>query len=308
MWHAVLIGLSVPILMILTEKLFRSQPIWLRMAPVLIWIAFLGMALARFQWRKTMPGLTRILVEEGICAGCTYPLEGLAENADGMLVCPECSAAWRRDRVIRFAPIARNATSRTVRGEVSHFLWQMRKGADRRGIRDDRDSPRAVIAFRTIRKVRAAVADDHRARIGAAVKIPRPKGRLMRLAVAGLFILVVVIIIDTIQTSMRMGGRMTLAFIPLAFVALFQLVMIGAILFSDFGRASKIVRREFLKHDLCPCCAADLLGRTPESDGCTTCPDCSAAWRYREPDPADSAPTPPPFPSAAAVRRTPPSA
>ena len=32
---------------------------------------------------------------DGVCPGCRYPLEGLAPEADGCVVCPECGAAWR---------------------------------------------------------------------------------------------------------------------------------------------------------------------------------------------------------------------
>jgi hypothetical protein len=33
---------------------------------------------------------------EGVCATCLYPLNGLAADGDGCVVCPECGGAWRR--------------------------------------------------------------------------------------------------------------------------------------------------------------------------------------------------------------------
>lgn len=32
-------------------------------------------------------------------------------------------------------------------------------------------------------------------------------------------------------------------------------------------------------HRVCVCCAYDLSGLPPDPDGCTTCPECAAAWR-----------------------------
>ena len=37
-----------------------------------------------------------------------------------------------------------------------------------------------------------------------------------------------------------------------------------------------------LKDRICPSCRYNLDGTSPESDGCTVCPECGAAWRLRE--------------------------
>ncbi len=33
-----------------------------------------------------------------LCLACGFKLDGLVEASDGCTVCPECGAAWRRDR------------------------------------------------------------------------------------------------------------------------------------------------------------------------------------------------------------------
>ena len=35
------------------------------------------------------------MIRAGRCPACAYPLAGLAPQADGCIVCPECGAAWR---------------------------------------------------------------------------------------------------------------------------------------------------------------------------------------------------------------------
>jgi hypothetical protein len=36
---------------------------------------------------------------------------------------------------------------------------------------------------------------------------------------------------------------------------------------------------EFLRRELCPACGYTIRELTAESDGCTVCPECGAAWR-----------------------------
>jgi ferredoxin-like protein FixX len=54
---------------------------------------------------KREPGRAKLLAR-GVCPSCLYRLSGLRTEADGCLVCPECGAAWRRDRVREFLPPA----------------------------------------------------------------------------------------------------------------------------------------------------------------------------------------------------------
>lgn len=54
--------------------------------------------LARARVRKS---LALTAVAEGVCGSCAFSLEGVAPERDDRLVCPECGAAWRADRVTR---------------------------------------------------------------------------------------------------------------------------------------------------------------------------------------------------------------
>jgi hypothetical protein len=43
--------------------------------------------------------------------------------------------------------------------------------------------------------------------------------------------------------------------------------------------------RAALAMELCPACGYSLTATTPESDGCTVCPECGAAWKLPRPSP-----------------------
>ena len=42
------------------------------------------------------------------------------------------------------------------------------------------------------------------------------------------------------------------------------------------------LRRSMALRRLCASCAYDLSANEPEPDGCTVCPECSAAWRFAD--------------------------
>lgn len=62
---------------------------------------------------------------------------------------------------------------------------------------------------------------------------------------------------------------------PLGFAAIAGVVLLSQSTSSTVFRA---VARSHLAARRCPSCARKTLERTPDSDGCTTCPHCFAAW------------------------------
>ena len=294
LWHGLLFGLSFGLVTMTSFALLGTGAAMWVIVPLNLCFFVVVITFSMRRWRKAMPNLTRIFIEEGICAGCAYTLESLEESDDGMLVCPECSAAWRRDRVLRFAPIAKLANPRTLIGEVTHFTRQITQGVQRRGIRDDRDSPRVVIALHAARKLRPA--RDHRQRLNAAVKTLRPLGRGNRVGLGVLFAFVSVFFLVPLVRNALFGVPPGLSSVLLALLGLFQILLAVSTLQGDTGRSSRDVWREFIKHDLCPSCAADLRDLSPADDGCTPCHQCSAAWRMHERKDTAHAPTPPPSP------------
>jgi hypothetical protein len=43
--------------------------------------------------------IAEIFLMQGCCASCGYLLKDLAPEKDGCVVCPECNAAWKKDRI-----------------------------------------------------------------------------------------------------------------------------------------------------------------------------------------------------------------
>ena len=63
-------------------------------AGMLTWWLTLG-SVRRRRFRR----LADVYLGSGRCASCAYALAGLAAEEDGCVVCPECGAAWRADRL-----------------------------------------------------------------------------------------------------------------------------------------------------------------------------------------------------------------
>jgi predicted RNA-binding Zn-ribbon protein involved in translation (DUF1610 family) len=96
-----LAGLSMMLTMSVSRWLLSSLPPipgWLGsiapaiMAGVLFRPAYLPVA--EYHRRKKSAQLRQAYLKVGRCASCGYSLAGLSSEADGCVVCPECSRAW----------------------------------------------------------------------------------------------------------------------------------------------------------------------------------------------------------------------
>lgn len=83
---------------------------------------------AFIQWRRARamrgPMALRVVLSGGLCPSCGYDLLDLPEDSEGLVVCPECSAAWRSGRIDR---------SRRMAGESATSLGAQIEEADRQG-------------------------------------------------------------------------------------------------------------------------------------------------------------------------------
>ena len=67
-----------------------------------VWVAataVLVLAARRRRLRRAARDVADILLHNGLCAACAYSLRG-HYGEGGIVVCPECGAAWRDDRVV----------------------------------------------------------------------------------------------------------------------------------------------------------------------------------------------------------------
>jgi Zn-finger nucleic acid-binding protein len=309
-WQCVQIGVAAMAVPLVTIAILGQGAFLWVYGPYLFLFPLIATAISARRRRRLAPRLTRVFIEEGICAGCGYTLEHLVESDDRMLVCPECSAAWKRDRILRFAPIAKVSKTRTLTSESKHFLRLMTESVQRRGVRDDRDSPRVVMTLRATRRV--AAQGDHRERIDQVVEELKPLGRARRIIYAAVLTFMSAMLVFEFMIAVLNGVPPNRGSVLPAIFGLAQLSLAISAFRGDIGRPRETVQQAFITRQLCPCCAADLRDEPPESDGCTVCPGCRAAWRLgepdREPDPVTPAPTPEPSPSTDATHQTPPSA
>ena len=58
---------------------------------------------------------------------------------------------------------------------------------------------------------------------------------------------------------------------------LFAVGVITLLTFSIYMNG-RHYRQQLVHNHRCPCCLYDLKALRPEPDGCTTCPECAAAW------------------------------
>jgi len=49
--------------------------------------------------RRRFDRIAEIFLDQGHCASCGYLLDDLAVESDGCVVCPECNAAWKKERI-----------------------------------------------------------------------------------------------------------------------------------------------------------------------------------------------------------------
>jgi hypothetical protein len=84
--------------------------------------------------------------------------------------------------------------------------------------------------------------------------------------IAGLVVIVV---------ARSAGGRMW----PVAGLLLFVALLLGYARGHDRQRRKRDLARLPLLPPVCLACGYDLTGLAPDPDGCTTCPECGAAWQ-----------------------------
>jgi hypothetical protein len=63
-------------------------------------------------------------------------------------------------------------------------------------------------------------------------------------------------------------------------VGIMNIAALITTIFHSVLRFDRIYALHYLPmHSMCPACGHSLTGLAPESDGCTVCPECGAAWK-----------------------------
>lgn len=248
--------------------------------------AALIMPLQRWNRSRVWSEFVEAFVENGICAGCGYSLEHLGEQGDGCVVCAECGAAWRAERIRRFmSPPRGNAE------DMGFFRRFFGRRASAYGIVDAGGHYRPIVREHELRAMSATGGDiEHRRRL--AQRELRSMGRGRRLLVAGLagtlylFVLVGALryggtrISGGTSPSLDTIGAMAMSLLSVIVFGLMFVLVPRALYRGGVGRSASRARDTLLHLGLCASCAHDMSGCGSESDGSVVCPECGAAWRF----------------------------
>ncbi len=82
-----------------------------------------------------------------------------------------------------------------------------------------------------------------------------------------------------ISTLLAPGLGAPIAFVPSIFYPMFFVVWMGVYFYFHFAVFKPWSKRHKLAIGRCRACDYNLENLTPDPDGCTTCPECGAAWR-----------------------------
>lgn len=231
----------------------------------------IGIRISHSQMPRRYPlAIISTFLAHGRCPGCGYRLAGIVAMPDGMVLCPECGAAWHAHR------IGASATAHPA------CLQTARKGWLRAPVILD-DHQRAVPLMNpSARSLGGRLSGQ---RLDDAVRQLREATILRRLAI-GLPLLMLIVLVSISAAS---AANKPLVLLGCgAGVAMWSWWLIRLFL-NRSAIVAKPLRAACLSLDLCPSCATDLRGVPPDADGTTPCPTCSACWRVSSASSSNSA-------------------
>jgi hypothetical protein len=226
-------------------------------------------------------------VAEGICGQCCYSLESVPTDADGRMTCPECGAAWLRERITRPFWLAPQLPQ-TFHDERLPLLQRLTRAYFL--FITVTPKPSTIIATddrgRFVRTVDSRLwlapssrrAELGKARIAKLRRGTRRRGRIPRVIVS-LPALAMLGLTLWLLSDLEPYNSRPLA--PLLILgALVSLAAAIAINFSHSFLPPTHTAHVLAADSLCGSCLATLEGIPADPDGCVTCRRCGAAWRH----------------------------
>jgi len=265
--------------------IFIMLSIWLGVPGVFhygVGLATFGLFLLVFHVtaRRAHREVVGIILADGLCPACAYSLRDVPVEQDGCATCPECGSAWRAEGIRRYIDPPDLAAMGHPR--LGRWLERLGNAGSSRSLKDDQGVVQSMVGVRDLKMAREQATPEPATRLRGALAALRPRGRLRRLAGGGFVLLLALAVLPSLGTDPMALLQSGPTGLGLFVFVLFGVVFAAAIFVSDAGRAPTVVRRVLLEHSLCPGCASDLLDVEPNSDGCTVCPECGAAWKLEE--------------------------
>lgn len=242
--------------------------------------------LFRLRLKRQLAGnrdrIVGFLSGRGRCPGCMYDLMAIAGENNGMITCPECGGAWRRERLpSRGAAVAdrRGVDEPPAEAVVGRTaMEELTRPRSHSQVNDDRGAPTRLLVT-SWREAKALALDDgHAERIEKLRRATRPLGRVRRWLLIGVLgIFLVVVVTGVVPTIIGRGSLLQL--VPMAVLPLVSCFFIVRLARGTSFASGKRIKELALERGVCPACLAELGDREPEEDGCRVCGVCAAAWR-----------------------------
>ena len=269
-------------------------------------LMLLGLPLSTYAWlfiskrlnreRESVSPIASLLAAHGRCGGCAYRLDEILPEPDGCRVCPECGAAWHKDRHVFTPQLNTHATStlstppplanqlhRDIATDpfVAKTLGS-RQGASHPKLDDDRGVPMDhpwTWPPKWLGRRSADVVLEAKLRLLARDTIANVRRRLLR------FIPILAIIGAAITTPIVTLSADEFSLLPLLIVPLIFLILAAAVftVLSDTA-IERATRREAVRQlRMCCNCGHALPDGPPKTfDHCTPCTHCGRAWKQTE--------------------------
>lgn len=225
--------------------------------------------------RGALGQLARTAVAGGVCGSCAFSLEGAVSDADGRVVCPECGAAWRAERIV--APFWTNPTVPVLRRRILASVTPGSRPPRELYTPDDRgryvQTPDARL-MRVRPELLADVSDSERRLLRCAM---RRVGRGWRVA-ATIPLLLVPALAGWLAWILYWIENEPIA---AAIIAGFALVVLIPTLLVPVGSpfcAPRHTARVIVRHGRCGSCLAPLGHAGRDAEGRSVCDRCGSAW------------------------------
>lgn len=257
------------------DRFGGSQLLRFAVAFVLVWLGCWPVHwLLRHKLRAAEQQGALIAVEEGACGVCWYDLRGLKAGDDGMVVCPECEAAWLATRIRDVGDEARGSTPRNNRPEPSEWSDEVVP------IRDQHDKVYSLVSIDELRRRIPTAPDPERERLEDGIKVMRASGRWKRWGIGALVAFFGVCALGDAFETIPPAGFGVADWAERALVLVVGIALLGGAVFwlrtSDGTNAD--AKHVLLVRSLCPACGGSLTDLPIDAKGNKTCAGCGGVW------------------------------
>jgi hypothetical protein len=245
---------------------------------LLVLITLILVANRVYHWyvrRGALGQIARTAVAEGACGSCAFSLEGAVTDADDRVVCPECGAAWRRERIV--SPFWEKPVFPVLRWSLTAWLTPGSRGRGSLYAPDDRgryiQSPDSRLMM--VRPELLAELDPGEA--AAIRRSMRRVGRGWRVFLMLGFSWLPTSVLYLCWFLYDEGERLAVWVILFGIAAPILLTVLCIPLGSAFGGPHRTAR-VIVRHGRCGSCLHALSDAPADAEGRRVCVRCGAAW------------------------------